>query len=129
MKPKVQITMTKSEYNEICRGIFALHARVTGKNEMPKRGRSRFLRNYQSALWDMAKFYHAKPSSNDLIYPVYIQSIFNGGTSFDNGSMMQKFGKTGLSKYVAGVRLGAGYLGYGSAGIGFCLPAKMWKLV
>lgn len=129
MKPKVKITMTKSQYNEICKGIFALFTKVTGHEEMPKKGRQRFLRNYESALHDMAKFYHAKPSSNDLTYPVYVQSLFSGGSSFDNGPMMEKFHKTGLVKIVAGVRIGAGYLGYGSAGIGFTLPAKMWKLV
>jgi len=75
---------------------------------------------------DLSGFYSNRPSKNDMSYPLIFSQRENN-INFYNDLMIDKFGKTHISKNIGGIILFAGYLGAGLGGVGFRLPPKRWN--
>lgn len=123
---KQKINISKSHYNQITKAAEDLFKKATGREPHPLELEQFFL-SYEKAMRDMSKFYEKKPSDNDLNYPIIFSTSKKDFEGLRNGPMKNKFGRTHIHKNVNGIRLSAGYMGWGGVGVSFRLPPKFWR--
>jgi len=123
---KQKINISKSHYNKIIKAAEDLFEKATGRE--PKSSElEQFFISYEKAIKDLGDFYEKKPSDNDLNYPIIFASNKKDWEGLRNAGMMNKFERTHIHKNVNGIRLSAGYMGWGGTGVSFRLPPKFWR--